>query len=70
MLRLCVMNDHLLTILVSSQKPCLEPHCVVLAASILSSLDVTQDPCENFYDFASEFRDIIKHLAYHNELLS
>ncbi|KAF5324773.1 hypothetical protein D9611_004556 [Ephemerocybe angulata] len=35
------------------EKPCLEPHCVALAASILGSLDVTQDPCENFYDFAN-----------------
>ncbi|PPR08078.1 hypothetical protein CVT24_010539 [Panaeolus cyanescens] len=32
---------------------CLEPHCIVLSASILSSLDTTQDPCENFYDFAN-----------------
>ncbi|KAF9052689.1 hypothetical protein BJ165DRAFT_1413126 [Panaeolus papilionaceus] len=32
---------------------CLEPHCIVLSADILSSLDTTQDPCENFYDFAN-----------------
>lgn len=33
--------------------PCLKPHCVILSASIISSLDVSQDPCENFYDFAN-----------------
>lgn len=35
------------------QKPCFSPQCIVLSASILSSLDASQDPCENFYDFAS-----------------
>ncbi|KAG1835663.1 Metalloprotease [Suillus variegatus] len=32
---------------------CLTPSCIILAASILSSLDTSQDPCENFYDFAN-----------------
>jgi endothelin-converting enzyme len=32
---------------------CLSADCIVLSASILSSLDTTQDPCENFYDFAT-----------------
>lgn len=32
---------------------CLTPNCIILAASILSSLDTSQDPCENFYDFAN-----------------
>lgn len=27
----------------------------MLSASVLASLDVTQDPCENFYDFASAY---------------
>ena len=34
---------------------CLTSDCITLSASILSSLDTSQDPCENFYDFASEF---------------
>lgn len=32
---------------------CLTPSCIVLSASILSSLDASQDPCENFYQFAN-----------------
>jgi endothelin-converting enzyme len=35
------------------QPACLSPQCILLSASILSSLDTTQDPCENFYDFAN-----------------
>lgn len=27
----------------------------MLSAAILSSVDTTQDPCENFYEYASEF---------------
>ena len=37
------------------EKGCFSPDCVVLSAAILSSLDPTQDPCENFYEYASEF---------------
>ncbi|KXN89289.1 Endothelin-converting enzyme 2, partial [Leucoagaricus sp. SymC.cos] len=32
---------------------CMEPSCIILAADILSSLDTTQDPCNNFYNFAN-----------------
>ncbi|KAK2467031.1 hypothetical protein APHAL10511_001289 [Amanita phalloides] len=32
---------------------CTTPQCIVLSASILSSLDTSQDPCESFYDFAN-----------------
>ncbi|CAL1704979.1 unnamed protein product [Somion occarium] len=35
------------------EKACFTPECIVLASSIISSLDVTQDPCENFYDFTN-----------------
>ncbi|KAJ7871420.1 hypothetical protein B0H14DRAFT_2724026 [Mycena olivaceomarginata] len=36
-----------------AEKPCLTSECIILSASILSSLDETQDPCENFFDFAN-----------------
>ncbi|KAK7023949.1 Endothelin-converting enzyme 1 [Favolaschia claudopus] len=36
-----------------SEQPCLTPECIKLSASILSSLDETQDPCENFFDFTN-----------------
>ncbi|KAH7909726.1 Metalloprotease [Hygrophoropsis aurantiaca] len=32
---------------------CLTPDCIILSAAILSSLDSSQDPCENFFDFAN-----------------
>lgn len=31
---------------------CLEPHCVELAGKVLSSMDRTADPCEDFYQYA------------------
>jgi endothelin-converting enzyme len=36
----------------------------VLSAAILSSLDTAQDPCENFYKYASEFRPAPQSLVY------
>ncbi|KAG6832683.1 hypothetical protein H0H92_012255 [Tricholoma furcatifolium] len=35
------------------EETCLTPQCILLSGAILSSLDTTQDPCENFYDFAT-----------------
>ncbi|KAI0647206.1 Metalloprotease [Trametes meyenii] len=32
---------------------CLTASCINLASSVISSLDESQDPCENFYDFAN-----------------
>ena len=40
-------------LIITRQELCFSPQCIVLSASVLSSLDLTQDPCENFYDFAS-----------------
>ncbi|KAF8184897.1 hypothetical protein K438DRAFT_1837058 [Mycena galopus ATCC 62051] len=35
------------------EQACLTSECIILSASILSSLDESQDPCENFFDFAN-----------------
>jgi endothelin-converting enzyme len=37
------------------QEPCTSTQCIVLAASILSSLDTSFDPCEDFYLFTSKW---------------
>ncbi|KAJ7470279.1 hypothetical protein FB451DRAFT_1176346 [Mycena latifolia] len=36
-----------------AEQACTTSECIILSASILSSLDVSQDPCENFFDFAN-----------------
>lgn len=36
----------------------------MLSAAILSSLDTTQDPCENFYEYASEFYPVSQSVTY------
>ncbi|KAK7023952.1 Endothelin-converting enzyme 1 [Favolaschia claudopus] len=36
-----------------AEQPCLTTECIKLSAAILSSLDESQDPCENFFDFAN-----------------
>ncbi|KAI0093561.1 Metalloprotease [Irpex rosettiformis] len=35
------------------ERACFSSQCVKLAASVISSLDESNDPCENFYDFAN-----------------
>lgn len=35
------------------ERTCLSSDCIVLSAAVLSSLDTTQDPCENFYEFST-----------------
>ncbi|KAL5532721.1 hypothetical protein ACEPAF_4495 [Sanghuangporus sanghuang] len=32
---------------------CTSPECVILSASIIQNLDESQDPCEDFYEFAN-----------------
>ncbi|KAJ6488601.1 Metalloprotease [Mycena vitilis] len=36
-----------------AEETCTSSECIILSASILSSLDVSQDPCENFFDYAN-----------------
>nr|GAT59620.1 endothelin-converting enzyme 1 [Mycena chlorophos] len=36
-----------------TEEVCISANCIKLSAAILSSLDTTQDPCENFFDYAN-----------------
>jgi len=38
------------------QIPCADSDCIVLAASVLNSMDISMDPCEDFFGFASKSR--------------
>ncbi|TCD66686.1 hypothetical protein EIP91_001040 [Steccherinum ochraceum] len=35
------------------ENTCLTPQCIILASAVLSSLDETQDPCDDFFEFAN-----------------
>ncbi|KAJ7632180.1 hypothetical protein FB45DRAFT_1057317 [Roridomyces roridus] len=35
------------------EQPCTSAECIILSASILSSLDHSKNPCKNFFDFAN-----------------
>ena len=51
----CVTSNHSRNNDKTSQNTkniCIEEDCVIASATILSSLDRSTDPCENFYDFA------------------
>ncbi|KAH8106762.1 Metalloprotease [Cristinia sonorae] len=38
---------------VPREEPCLSPECITLSSAVLASLDESQDPCNNFFDFAN-----------------
>lgn len=49
---LTLSNDDSFTLF---QELCVSSVCIVLSANIIQGLDETQDPCENFYEFASTY---------------
>ena len=62
---LCYLfTPHFVLTGLQKENGCFSSECVVLSAAILSSLDTTQDPCENFYKYASGFCSASQLLVY------
>ena len=59
-----LFTPHFVLTSLQKEKECFSSGCVVLSAAILSSLDTTQDPCENFYEYASGFCSALQFLVY------
>lgn len=36
----------------SSERPCNTPECVIAAAKVLSNMNRTADPCQDFYEYS------------------
>jgi endothelin-converting enzyme len=59
-----LFTPHFVLTRLQKENECFSSECVVLSAAILSSLDTKQDPCENFYEYASGFRSASLLLVY------
>ena len=48
---------------IDNDQLCLTPVCVQIAAEVLQGLDVTVDPCQDFYQFANGGKHLITLLS-------